>query len=542
MGIRITGRNAGWMAGIFVVLPAALIASLPFFYISQHGGKKLIAVALAGMLGLLIGFFCGNLRLLSLWALLLVAPIDLSKRFGPIFLKMGGESSFRVEVSDLFIFALFVYLCLDISAGRLRSVRIPRVTWIWLAIVFIGFCWAAFGTWRTSALQESIRMCKVIALFIVLTNELMLPGRIFHCAAGITLGMLSEAIVGIAQFVTHKNFGLEALGETGQLATDILASSTIQGDKVLRVGGFLQHPNVFGIFLAMLLPFSIGMFLLGRGKYWRLYFLASTPLALAALVFTLSRSGWTSFVSAFLLLMSLMFCHPGLRRRTALASIGAGAVVLLILIIFSGQIGERLFSSNKAATLGREEYIHDAWGMIKARPILGWGMNSYVFAVPPFTKYGARGATRHYQGWIPPVHNIYFLWWSELGIVGLLLHLTVWGSIIATGLKNLRVKDKLLFTVNVACLGCMLALLVDGMFSFSLRFNSILREFWIVSAMILAIRYLRLQSRVTPSVSAKAISRPLPPRLAASGFFVPREQVFLTLPALDDATPHHRER
>ena len=86
--------------------------------------------------------------------------------------------------------------------------------------------------------------------------------------------------------------------------------------------------------------------------------------------------------------------------------------------------------------LGRAEYLRDASGMIAVKPWFGWGLNSYVFAVPPFTQYGARFARVHYQDWIPPVHNIYYLWWAEIGIVGLSIHLIWLAGVIGIGIKT----------------------------------------------------------------------------------------------------------
>jgi len=344
-----------------------------------------------------------------------------------------------------------------------------------------------------TAAQEVVRMFKLMILFLVISNELRRPLRVFHCAAALTLAMVVQAIAGLIQYFTGSHFGLELLGETGTIATESLKESTERGETVYRVGAFLSHPNVFGIFLAVILPLAIGAFLLRVGKGYKLFFLSSASLGMAALIVTLSRSGWVSFTSAFILLMFLMILHPGLRRRSMFAASAASGALFAVSLGFFNQIMTRIFESRADALLGRAEYLRDAWGMISAKPWLGFGLNSYVLAVPPFTQYGARLANLHYKSWIPPVHNIYFLWWAETGIIGLALHLAMLGAIVWVGLGNLRVKDETLFTVNAACLGGVLALLVDGFFSFSLRFNSILRVFWVLAGIMMAVRYWRLR-------------------------------------------------
>src|SRR2546429_8033993 len=91
--------------------------------------------------------------------------------------------------------------------------------------------------------------------------------------AGLTLGVIVQAIVGLIQYFTRSHMGLEMLGETGTMAIRMLESSSVQGASVFRVGAFLSHPNVFGIFLACLLPIAIGGFLLRIGKGYKLFFL-----------------------------------------------------------------------------------------------------------------------------------------------------------------------------------------------------------------------------------------------------------------------------
>jgi hypothetical protein len=71
----------------------------------------------------------------------------------------------------------------------------------------------------------------------------------------------------------------------------------------------------------------------------------------------------------------------------------------------------------------------------------------------------------------------------------------VWASIIWTGFTNLSVRDELLFVVNAASLATMIALIPDSFLSFTLRVNTTLRLFWFLAALIMAVRYLRIQEQ-----------------------------------------------
>ena len=97
-----------------------------------------------------------------------------------------------------------------------------------------------------------------------------------------------------------------------------------------------------------------------------------------------------------------------------------------------------------------------------------------------------------YNGWIPPVHNIYYLWWAETGIFGLLLHLSVWFGFIWIGIKNLKVRNEFWYILNVASVAALIAYLFDGFLSFSLRTSEPLRIFFFQGAIIYVVHYFRM--------------------------------------------------
>jgi O-antigen ligase len=315
--------------------------------------------------------------------------------------------------------------------------------------------------------------------------------------------------------VTREHLGLEMLGETGAGTSEKLMATTVEAERTFRAGAFLSHPNIFAVFLACLLPLVIGLFLVAARKRTRLLLLVTISTGTAALVGTLSRSGWISFAVALAVLLTLMLFHRRLRQRVRLAAGLFAGVLMVVGVIFWEPISKRIFESKEHAVRSRLEHIGTASRMIVTRPLEGFGLNSYAPAALSFTKEGPRAALDKYQGpkeypglWLPPVHNIYLLWWAEIGLLGLVLHLVVLGQVIRAGLSNLRVESDELFVVNAACVAGIAALMVDGLASFSLRINSILRVFWVLAALIMAVRYWRLgQEPARPEVPAGSDAR-----------------------------------
>lgn len=492
-------RNTALTATIAAM--GLLAAGMGVFLLTTDSTKALAAVTgvfiLAGL-----AMMVGNPRLFALWGVMFSIPFDLSKRFGPIIEKMGGESSFRVELYDPFLFVLLFFIARDLLLRNRESIHVPKVIWPWVIIMFFGVYMVIVGPWRTTAAHEVFRMAKVTLLFLVITNELTRPGRIVSCAAALMFGLIFQSGVGLYQYATKSHLGLDFVGETGSGTLDQLKRDSVRTIRAFRAGAFMNHPNIFGIYLGALLPMAVAGFLLRRSNLQKFFFLGAAMLGMAALITTMSRSGWLSGFCGMVLLLFLFIMHRGLSRQSMLTAILASAALMVVLMIFAEPIIVRITESKYSAMLSRSEYISDASGMIKARPVWGWGLNSYVYAAPPFTKYGARGAMEKYENWLPPVHNIYLLWWAETGIVGLSIHLLIVGWIIAIGIANMKVRNRALFAINAACLAAILALLVDGFFSFSLRINSILRLFWVIAALIFAIRIWRLQNSAATVTTA----------------------------------------
>lgn len=478
----------------------AMAAAAALLYLVSTSSVKILAAIVGGVAFVVAAFLSGNPRLFLLWALMFALPFDLSKRFGTVIPKMGGEVAFRAELADPFMLGILAFVARDIWTRRLSGLRIPKLSAYWLALAFVGCLWAAFGTYRLAAAMEVVRMLKDLLLFVVVCNELQRPARVLHAAAALTLSVAFQACVGIYQYVTHAHLGLEILGETGAGTSRKLAETTIEGESAFRAGAFLDHPNIFGIFLACLLPIAVALFLRRVRPRYDVFFFVSIVLGSVALISTLSRSGWVSFTIAFLLLLLLLFFHSRLRRQSLLTAVSAGAALLVVVAFYWQPISDRIFESQAHAILSRWEHILTAGRMIEARPVLGWGLNSYAMTSLPFSRFGARAAHKLYQGteehpglWTPPVHNIYMLWCSETGVVGLALFLALLAHLVWTAWRNLKVRDVTMFVINAACLCGIVALMADGFASFSLRINSILRIFWVLAAMIMAVHYWRLR-------------------------------------------------
>jgi O-antigen ligase len=91
----------------------------------------------------------------------------------------------------------------------------------------------------------------------------------------------------------------------------------------------------------------------------------------------------------------------------------------------------------------------------------------------------------------PAVHNSWILAWTEQGTIGFLLWVLFHFSVIAEGVRNLRIRDPMMHALSVGLLAGFVAIMIDGLASFFVRTEAPARMFWIATGLILAIGYWR---------------------------------------------------
>ncbi|MDT0593764.1 O-antigen ligase family protein [Glaciecola petra] len=480
----------------------ALCFGMALLLVLIVGGFKLVLVAVLGVLMAAMLILSSNPRLLLLWLLVFSLPLALSKQFGEIVFKGGGEQAFRLELFDLFVGILLIFQLKDALQKDSPGYRIPKVIWLWLLIIVIGIVDVIQGPWRTSGSHELLRMAKVALLFVVLVNELKTPKHIYSCILPLALGIALQSSIGILQYLKGNLLGLEFLGETTSKTIENLAYTSVQGSLAFRPSALLLHANIFGIYIAVILPVLIGSFLLFKQFWFRVLLAGAISLGLCGLILSQSRSAWVGFAIGYMVLMILMISHRTLSNRALIATITSCVGMFVVLIPFAGKIFNRLFASKDDATVGRQVFMEDFFRLIQDHWLFGVGINSYTLELPPYLSF----SESIYNGWIPPVHNIYFLWWGELGILGLFLHMWFWLYIIWAGFKNLKIKHEGLFVINVGCLAAMFVFAFDGFLSFSLRVSQPLRVFLLLSAIIVVIHYWRQvmdKQQLTNTINAR---------------------------------------
>lgn len=504
--------QTGWFANKQALAASlAMAAAAALACIALFDGSKMVLVLIVAVAGAGIGLWgSGNPRLTCLWLLILAAPLSSAVNF-VVVPHMGGAGSYTIDLADPFMLMLLAFQWRDRQQGLGPNFRFPAIGWWWVGMMALGVLSAAIGPMRHTPLHEVLRMGKMLLLFVVLVNELVRVRKLLHLTAAIGCVLLLQSSIAVLQFLLNRDVGLQVLGEATAQTIAYASKATYMSANVFRVSGLLGHPNFLSGTLAMLLPVMAAVLLSGASRLQKLIAGSALLVGCVALVLTLSRSGWLAFALAGMILLGVSFVHPRLRSRYVgprLALVGAG---VLAAIIFAPAIIKRFTMSDPGALQFRYEWMQVAWAMVKADPLLGLGLNTFVFNLPGATQYGGpTGLTERFGPIWPVVHDIYLLVWAEQGTLGFLLFVAFHLSLIRTAIRNLKTYiDETPYIINIGCLAGLAAVMFDGIGSFYIRSPPGGRLFFMLAAMIYAVRYWNIANgpaRIAPKPGARPVS------------------------------------
>ena len=265
-----------------------------------------------------------------------------------------------------------------------------------------------------------------------------------------------QAILAVAQFVGQGSIGIKFI-EAGIFSPNSpgVANFILDGEKIMRSYGSFLHPNVLAGFI-LLTIFCVYKLLIGNPKsealnpkqiqtsklkIQNLLFIVGYLLLVFGLFLTFSRTAIAVFEAISLLFFLVEFFklrkieHAEQRlvdgkKLIKLFLLFVIACILSVAILFP-YIKARFFtiSLEEQAVDLRFFYNKMAIQMIKEKPVLGTGIGNFVNYsqnYPAYLRAASKmlGISGEIPQWIyQPVHNIYLLIASEIGVLGLVVFL-----------------------------------------------------------------------------------------------------------------------
>lgn len=373
-----------------------------------------------------------------------------------------------------------------------------------------------FATSKLLAFYQFVRLLALIALAFAI-SRIAREKKVFKIILGIigTLAII-QSFIGIAQFTRQGAIGLRWLGESPISVTDGASSKIlVDGSRVLRVYGLFPHPNILAAFLVLgffaLTHFylkadealygklfdwkkSVGenfrRFIGSKSLYLRIALALGIFIVLLGLTLTFSRSAWLAAdVSLLFLFVSLIFSRRVSIRSLLRLLFLLFAICALLFAMFRPFILPRATLSLQEPSVDlRLRYNDLALKLIREHPLgVGFG-NQVLFAVRE-KEYESLGMTEVWQ-W-QPVHNLYLLMASEIGILGLASFLFF--ILIIFFIRH----SSFAFRVSAAMLLFLLLIAATDHFLWTIWPGQIM--LWVVIGLIIAVRARSSTDRMHPS-------------------------------------------
>ena len=396
----------------------------------------------------------------ALFYILLVA-IPLSSRLflASVIPGVHEYESLFVYLSDVL---MLIYLLAVIFHSHQRSQDIHQKSFKLLFIPLYIFIFSALiSTYiapsYTLALYDLVRLLLLIGCAVSIPIMMRTSGVFRKTMVILALLAVAQSCLGVYQFTKQADAGLRLLGEP-RLVSYTGSASTImaEGGRVLRSYGTFPHPNILGAFLIIglislcclflshdgflyhwnesrPLSWNFKRFMTSRHFFARIIIAIGLFVVLLGLATTLSRGAWVGAACALITLLLVAavrgYFRPSLRLLVVLAACGG-----LILYILNPVISPRSYLAvGQPAVDYRLVYTSMASSILHTHPF-GVGIGNQVLYAVDSGTYRSFGLV-HLWEW-EPIHNLYLLILSEIGVLGLLSFIAFLGIVVWHALRH----------------------------------------------------------------------------------------------------------
>ncbi|MBP9690509.1 hypothetical protein KBD81_00355 [Candidatus Woesebacteria bacterium] len=341
-----------------------------------------------------------------IYLFLFLLPIQLGTFF---FIPESYINGIRIDylapaiyLTDLIAFALILF-----NIKKLLSILLSNIKKIPVLLLILGVILnVSFAIEPLIALYRVVKILEVLAIFMIIkewkANSLHVL-LAFLMGAAVQLGLMifqvtqGHSMQGLAYFLGERAFSL---------STPAIAKVSLQGIEILRGYGTFPHPNALAGFYLLLYTFFLYKkppTILPTNDY-RPTTLTPLFLALCTLLILFSFSkismlGLVLVTSIYVLKEKYECIICGISKM--------GIPLVLTLLVFATQ--------GDAESLEKRMYLaQSSLIIIKEHLLTGVGMGNYLYAQAAFP-------IPYKYVFLQPVHNIFLLMVTELGILPMVI-------------------------------------------------------------------------------------------------------------------------
>ncbi|MBI5303478.1 MAG: O-antigen ligase family protein [Chloroflexi bacterium] len=380
----------------FVALPeivqfAALALAVVAFYYSRNAALNFVLLALVVFLFALrrdlglaitvftIPFYLFPKNLIGSAQFSLVELLTLASVVGWMIRQVGEKGSRGAGESYVSRFTHYI--------SRLASLDIAIFFFILAGVLSVAIA-ANFGVANR---ELRVIVLEPALLYALIRGSNLSARALQRLADAFILSALAVSLIGLYQF--------------------LFTNYVIVGEGVRRILAVYGSPNNLALYLDRALPLVLALAWFADDPRRRIaYALAAIPIG-ACLFLTFSRGAWLIGLPAGLLVIGMLS-----GRRARLVLIALLVVAVLALIPFSQtERAQSLFQLGTGTGFFRVSVWQSGWAMILDHPILGVGLDNFLYAYP---KYISADAWREPN--LSHPHNVVLDFWARMGIPGLI--------------------------------------------------------------------------------------------------------------------------
>lgn len=435
-----TAALVGAAVGLLVV--AALAASLKWTVVGVLGAALVLPALLvrpARLWGL--GLYLLLLELeprgksLDKYFVDAAAYLD---RFG---LPPSAEATIQILPSDVVLAVLFLGWLVRRMRGAAPGIGFPPAGLLLLAFL----AWATLGVLLKAdvlyfSLVELSFQVKLLLLFIYAANVVD-SRRVLGVVVTILVACTAvQALVTLPAFALQvKGHPLSLLVEAGagSYAEEFRNRTFIAEDAAafegMRALGTFGNPVHTALYLELTLPVAFAFLWLGRRRWERWVCAGIFGLGSLALAVTFSRAGVSGFLFGLAVSAVLLYRRGDIPRTRAVV---LGYAAALALTVGSPWIYD--FATSRPEMVSKRiPLMEKAALMIVHDPVLGVGLSNHTAAKKAMFQPEDPSEEKL------PTHNHYLALASEVGLVGIALHLAFLGVVLREALRHTASRDPL---------------------------------------------------------------------------------------------------